>query len=112
MAGSHPPRGVLRGPQGQCLRAHLDEVLEIAGRYGATNLRVFGSVARGEDTEASDIDLLVDLPAGDTILVLAGLAEELSRAVGVHVDVATSDVLRDEIRAEAIRTAVPLEPGV
>jgi uncharacterized protein len=58
-------------------------VLEIAHRRGASNVRVFGSVARGEDTETSDIDLLVDLPARQTLLTLAGLAEELSDALGV-----------------------------
>jgi uncharacterized protein len=71
-------------------------------------VRVFGSVARGEDTEASDIDLLVDLPSGQTLLMLAGLAQELSDALGATVDVATLDVLREDVREEAIRTAIPL----
>jgi uncharacterized protein len=83
-------------------------VLEIAWRRGASNVRVFGSVARGEDSEASDIDLLVDLPVRQRLLTLAGLAEELSDVLGVTVDVATVDLLRDEVRPEAIRDAIPL----
>ncbi|HVN62743.1 MAG TPA: nucleotidyltransferase family protein [Gaiellaceae bacterium] len=77
----------------------------MARRYGASNLRIFGSVARGEDTETSDIDLLVDLPDGPTLLALAGLAQELSDLVGVKVDVATTDILREEIRDHALRHA-------
>lgn len=84
------------------------EILEIAARYGASNVRVFGSVARGEDTAKSDIDLLVDVPAGATLLSLAGLAEELTSLMGVKVDVATADILRDEIRADAIASATAL----
>jgi uncharacterized protein len=98
----------LRGPQGLRLDAKRTEVLQIARRHGASNLRVFGSVPRGEDTEAGDIDLLVDLPPGQTLLTLAGLAQELSDALGATVDVATLDVLRDDVREEAIRTAFSL----
>lgn len=91
------------------LSARRDQVLELARQYGGTNVRVFGSVARGEDTEASDIDLLVDLAAGgDTLLRLAGLAEELSSLLACQVDVATVDLLRDEAREEALHGAVPL----
>jgi uncharacterized protein len=97
-----------QGPQGRRLQQHREEVLGIARRYGASNVRVFGSVGRGEDTEASDIDLLVALPAGDTVLTLAGLAQKLSDSLGTTVEVATPDVLRDEVCEEAIRTAIPL----
>lgn len=83
-------------------------MLELADRYGATNVRVFGSVARGQDTEASDIDLLVDLDGGDALLTLAGLTEELSSLLGCRVDVATADLLRDHVRQDALRTAIPL----
>lgn len=98
------------GPLGvrQRLDEHRAEIFEIAARYGASNVRVFGSVAREEDNGESDIDLLVDLPAGATLLSLAGLAEELTILMGVNVDVATAEILRDEIRADAIASATPL----
>jgi uncharacterized protein len=90
------------------LHEYRAEILEIAGRYGASNVRLFGSVARGEDTAASDIDLLVDMAAGSTLLSLAGLAEELTSLIGVKVDVATPDILRDEIRADALASLTAL----
>ncbi len=90
------------------LHERRDEILEIAARYGASNVRVFGSVARGDDTAESDIDLLVDLPAGTTLLSLAGLAEELTTLMDVKVDVATAEILRDEIRADALASATDL----
>ena len=64
--------------------------------------------ACGEDRAESDIDLLVDLPAGSTLLSLAGLTEELTSLMGVKVDVATADILRDEIRADVIASATDL----
>jgi uncharacterized protein len=63
------------------------ELTSICSRHGARNLRLFGSVARGEDTAESDVDVLVDLQAGRTLLDVARLALELERAIGRHVDV-------------------------
>ncbi|GAA1544723.1 nucleotidyltransferase family protein [Nocardioides humi] len=94
------------------LRAALAErsgqVAEILDRYGATNARLFGSVARGEAREDSDLDLLVDLlPAGgNELLRVAGLGEELSELLGVRVDVVAADLLRREVSATALADAV------
>lgn len=77
-------------------------------RYGAANARVFGSVARGEAREDSDLDLLVDLVpgGGNELLRVAGLSEELSELLGVRVDVVSADLLRREVSATAHADAV------
>lgn len=79
-------------------------------RYGATNPRLFGSVARGDATSDSDIDLLVDLDAdmGNPLLRVAGMSEELSLLLGVSVDVVCAELLRDPVRATAHKQAVAL----
>lgn len=81
-------------------------MLEIAERCGAPNVRVFGSVARGEDDESSDVDLLVDLDEGVGLVTLAGLNRELAELLRVDVDVVPADSLkpgiRDDVMAEAI----------
>lgn len=69
---------------------------------------MLGLIARGEHDETSDVDLLVDLPAGDLPMTVAGLSEELSDLLGRRVDVATTDLLRPEIREMVLREAVPL----
>ncbi len=71
-------------------------------------MRVFGSVARGEDTESSDIDLLVDLDDGVGLVALAGLARELTGLLGVTVDVVPADSLKRAIRSEVLAEAIPL----
>lgn len=91
---------------GRCVRRHRRAVIERADRRGAHNVRVFGSVARGEDTAASDVDLLVDLDDGVGLVALAGLRRELTELLGVDVDVVPAATLkagaREEILAEAI----------
>ncbi len=83
-------------------------VAELLRQYGATNLRLFGSVARGDAHEGSDLDLLVDLSAGagNELLRVAGLAEELSNLLGIRVDVVAEMLLRDEVSATALTDAV------
>lgn len=83
---------------------------EVMGRYDATNPRLFGSVARGDARDDSDLDLLVDLVpgAGNELLRVAGIAEELSELLGVRVDVVTASLLRDEVSSTALADAVPV----
>lgn len=92
------------------LRQEDRRVGDVLERYGASNLRVFGSVARGDAREDSDLDLLVDLRSGfgNDLLRVAGLSEELSEVLGVKVDVVASSLLRDEVSATALADAVPV----
>ena len=93
---------------GRRLRRHRRSVIAIAAGRGAHNLRVFGSVGRGEDTDTSDIDLLVDLDAGVGLVALAGLTRELTELLGVDVDVIPAGTLKAAIRNEVIADSVPL----
>lgn len=83
-------------------------VAEVLLRYGATNLRMFGSVARGDAGVDSDLDLLVDLvpERGNELLRVAGLAEELSELLGLRVDVVVATLLRDEVSSTALADAI------
>jgi predicted nucleotidyltransferase len=81
----------------ELLHTHREEILEILGRYPRlSNLRVVGSVARGEDTEGSDVDFLVDLAPGATLFDLGGLHEDLEELLGIPVDVISSGSRMDE----------------
>jgi hypothetical protein len=73
---------------------------------GARDVRVFGSLARGEDEDGSDVDFLVRLESGRTLLNLARLEVRLERLLGRRVDVVTEDELREPVRAAALRGAV------
>lgn len=83
-------------------------ILAIAARYGARNVRVFGSVARGEAGDQSDLDLLVDLDSGRTLMDLGGLLMDLQAQLGMRVDVTTEGMLRKEIRNRILSEALPL----
>jgi predicted nucleotidyltransferase len=83
-------------------------VLEVAQRYGASNLRVFGSVALNQEHQDSDLDLLVNLPANQSLLALVGIAQEPERLLGCPVDVAEPDSLHPLIRAEVLQHAICL----
>ena len=83
-------------------------VMEVAQRYGASNLRVFGSVALNQEHEDSDLDLLVDLPASQSLLALVGIGQELEQLLGCPVDVAEPDSLHPLIRSEILQQAVGL----
>jgi uncharacterized protein len=86
------------------------QVGEVLARYGATNLRMFGSVARGDAREDSDLDLLVDLAPGrgNELLRVAGLSEELSDILGLRVDVVAATLLRDEVSSTALADSIAL----
>jgi uncharacterized protein len=96
-------------PLAAALREHRAEITAAAERVGAHNVRVFGSVARGEDTADSDLDLLVDFPARERgLLPLLTLAEQVERLVGRRVDVAAVEVMAEPVRNRALAEAVPL----
>jgi uncharacterized protein len=85
-----------------------EEILKLAGRRGALNLRVFGSVARGEANENSDLDLLVAWEPGRSLLDHAGLVQDLQDLLGVKVHVGTENSLHWYVRDRIIREATPL----
>jgi predicted nucleotidyltransferase len=85
-----------------------DEIQAVASRYGASRLRVFGSVARGEARPDSDLDLLVDLEPGRSLLDLGGLLMDLQELLGRKVDVVTERGLRPRVLESVLRDARPL----
>lgn len=107
--GLVPIAGATRGlpdtPVGRRLRRHRRALIDTAARRGATNLRVFGSVARGEDTESSDIDLLVDLAAG---IGLISLQQEIAEILGADIDIVPASGLKPALRDEVLAEAIPL----
>ncbi len=84
------------------------EILLIAKKYGASNLRLFGSVARQEETAVSDVDLLVDMEPNRSLLDRIGLLQELQELLGCPVDVVTDQALHWSIREQVLSEAVPL----
>ena len=90
------------------LKAKREDIVRAAARHGAGNVRIFGSVGRGEADEASDIDLLVDLAPGRSLLDLGGLLMELQALLHREVDVVSERGLRREIRERVLREAIPL----
>lgn len=96
------------GTQARELRLRRRSLLDAAQAHGVNKLRVFGSLARGETGATSDVDLLVDLKHGKTLLDLAAFRREAAEILEMPVDVATADMLKERIRAEVLAEAVPL----
>jgi predicted nucleotidyltransferase len=85
-----------------------EQILATASRYGAFNVRIFGSVAEGTADENSDVDFLVELQPGRTLFDLGGLLMDLQKLLGRKVDVVTPNGLRERIRDDVLKQAVPL----
>src|SRR5215475_8431328 len=90
------------------LQQKREEILRIAAQHGARNIRVFGSVARGEAGPESDVDFLVELEPGRSLLDHAALLLDLEQLLGRKVDVATERSLKERIRVRVLREAVPV----
>jgi hypothetical protein len=90
------------------LRSRRSEILDVARKHGARNVRVFGSVARGDAGPDSDVDILVELEPGRGLLDHAALMLDLSDLLGCKVDVVTDRGIRPRIRDRVLREAVPL----
>ncbi|WP_394554535.1 nucleotidyltransferase family protein [Agromyces sp. MMS24-JH15] len=99
-ASTHPLR--------ERVRAKRDELTTALGQLGGRNIRLFGSVARGEETDASDIDLLVDLDVGVGLFGLAGMESAAERILGVPVDVVPAADLKPDAEARILAEAVEL----
>lgn len=102
---AHSP---LSGPLGRRVRQRGEELTRAAAARGASNLRVFGSVARGDDTAESDVDLLVDLDPGTGLLGLSALERDLSAILETRVDVIPANGLKSEISDEILSEAICL----
>ncbi len=90
------------------LQAKRDAILQLATQYGARNVRIFGSVARHEADTQSDIDFLVDMEQGRSLLDLGGLLMELQTLLGCRVDIVTEKGLRRRIRQRVLDEAISL----
>jgi len=82
--------------------------LDLARKHGAISVRLFGSAARGDEIESSDVDFVVELEAGRSLLDLGGLQSELKQLLGCPVDVVTVEGLRERIRARVLEEGVPI----
>ena len=91
----------------ELLHEKREDILRVASKRGASNIRVFGSVARGEADSKSDIDLLVDLDPGRSLFDLGGLLMDLQELLGQKVDIVTERGLRERIREHVLKEAVP-----
>ncbi len=96
------------GPRAHELRRHRRRLLDAARARGVGRVRVFGSLARGEMVPASDVDFLVDLEPGRTLLALAAFRREAEEILQMPVDVATPDMLKERIRSSVLTEALPL----
>lgn len=90
------------------VRDRAEEIRAVAGRHGAVEVRLFGSVARHEATDVSDVDFLVLLEPGRSILDLGGLQFDLEKLLGRRVDVVTERGLKRRMRERVLKDAVPL----
>ena len=84
------------------------EILRIAAQYGASNLRVFGSVARGDDRSHSDVDLLVDMDSDRSLLDIVGLGQDLEELLNRRLDVLTGASLDPALRERILAESRPL----
>ena len=89
----------------ELLDAKKGEILRIAAKRGAHNVRVFGSVARGEARPDSDVDFLVDMEPGRSLLDMGGLLMDLRDLLGLEVDVVTEHGLKPRIRERVLKEA-------
>lgn len=90
------------------VRMHREAILALAERHGARDVRIFGSVARGDASPQSDIDFLVEPHRDRTLLDWSAFWQDLERLLGRPVDVATEKSLRPEIRVRAVKDVLPL----
>jgi predicted nucleotidyltransferase len=92
----------------EALNQHREEIIEIAEKHGATDIRVFGSAARGDAGEQSDIDFLVRMLPGRSLFDLGALLMDLQDLLGRNVDVVTEHGLRPRMRERVLREAIPV----
>ena len=92
----------------QLVSSKREEILGIARKHGAVSVRLFGSAALGDEVEESDLDSVVELEEGRSLLDLGGLQMEFDRLLGCRVDVVTAKGLRERIRTRVLEEALPV----
>ena len=90
------------------LQLHRDEIRRVVESHRALNARVFGSVLRGQDTDSSDLDILIDTTPDTTLMDVAAIQVELQRILGVSVDVLTPKALPEAFRSVVLAEALPI----
>jgi uncharacterized protein len=90
------------------VREKREHIMRIATKHGAKNVRVFGSVARGESSETSDVDFLIDLEPGRSLFDLVAFLQDLEELLGKKVDVVTEDSIYWLLKRRIVKEAVPL----
>jgi len=104
----HPTKGVTMIRIQELLKAKRNEILALTTKHGATKVRLIGSVARREETQESDIDFLVEMESGRSLLDHAALILDLEALLGRKVDIASDRGLRPRVRERVLKEAVPL----
>jgi predicted nucleotidyltransferase len=97
-----------RTPLGLALRRHASEVREAIAAVGGSDIRVFGSVANGTDTDESDVDLLFATSTPISLMSLSRLERRLAALIGAHVDLIPEETLRPDLRDRVLTEAIPL----
>jgi len=92
----------------QALALHRAQIRQIALSHRVQDIRVFGSTARGEDTEDSDLDLLVEPTSETTLLDIGAIRYELKQLLGLDIDVLTPNALPERVRAQVLKEAQPV----
>ncbi len=99
---------IRRTPLRELVEAHRQEIKAIAARHHGRSIALFGSVARGDDHDASDLDFIVEFEPGTRPFELLLLGAELEAALGVPVDIGTRESIREQLRDVVLAEAVPL----
>ena len=90
------------------LKVKRNKIVQIAASHGAKNLRIFGSVARGQAKQSSDLDVLITLEPGRSLLDVVAIKQDLEDLLGCSVDVVTEDAVSPHIREQVLKDAVSL----
>lgn len=92
----------------ESVRQKREKILEVAARYGAMNVRLFGSLARGEEKAESDVDLLIEMEDGRSLLDLSHLLQDMEELLGCKVHIVEPEAIHWAIRDRVLEEAVPL----
>ena len=92
----------------KALRTYREQIRSVVLAHRATNVRVFGSVARGEDTDASDLDLLIDPTPETSLMDIGAIRFELKTLLGINVDVLTPNSIPDTYREQVLQESIPV----